>query len=552
LTTEPTGARPSGARLALVLALLGAAFTYVFLQNAWVADDAYITFRTVDNWIGGHGLTWNVHERVQVYTHPLWMMVMTGAVLVTGEYFLTAIALSFVLSTGALALVVRLLLGQGGAAWRCGLLFALVVVSKAVMDYTSSGLENPLSYLLAAVFCTALLGRDTRELSERRLLGLFLVASLAFVNRQDTILLYVPALAVLLVQHARTLRGRLGRVLLIGTAPAVLWLLFSVVYYGFPFPNTAYAKLWSNLSTSGRLERGLDYLQDSLRRDAFSHAVLVLALVLAALRRRRTELLLLAGALLYFAYVVGGAASATHMSGRFFALPLFVGVVAATFLVRTPRSGAVLAGAALLFALWSPFSAVKMGTGFYRSEEAPDEPSTEDLKWAACNAGAGLFSDLPRERLPDHPWLRQGLAFHDDPARVHVGGAAKGFGIGLFGFAAGPEKVVIDFLALSDPLLARLPARRPSLRHSGHYVRMIPEGYVESVVTGENRIVDPDLRVYYDHLLVVTTGPLFSRERFATIWSLNLGRYDHLVASYHERDDRKLSEVLTATIGPVR
>ena len=27
------------------------AFSYVFVANAWVVDDAYITFRTVDNFI---------------------------------------------------------------------------------------------------------------------------------------------------------------------------------------------------------------------------------------------------------------------------------------------------------------------------------------------------------------------------------------------------------------------------------------------------------------------------------------------------------------------
>lgn len=36
----------------------------VVLRNAWVGDDAYISFRTVDNFVNGYGLTWNVAERV--------------------------------------------------------------------------------------------------------------------------------------------------------------------------------------------------------------------------------------------------------------------------------------------------------------------------------------------------------------------------------------------------------------------------------------------------------------------------------------------------------
>ena len=35
----------------------------------------YITFRTARNFWNGRGLTWNPDERVQAYTHPLWMFV---------------------------------------------------------------------------------------------------------------------------------------------------------------------------------------------------------------------------------------------------------------------------------------------------------------------------------------------------------------------------------------------------------------------------------------------------------------------------------------------
>ena len=42
-------------------------FTYVFLANTWIGDDAYITFRVVDNFIHGYGLTFNPDERVQAY-----------------------------------------------------------------------------------------------------------------------------------------------------------------------------------------------------------------------------------------------------------------------------------------------------------------------------------------------------------------------------------------------------------------------------------------------------------------------------------------------------
>ena len=56
-------------RLAWLWALL---FLFAWLCTAWVSEDAFITFRAVDQLLAGHGPVWNLGERVQVYTHPLW------------------------------------------------------------------------------------------------------------------------------------------------------------------------------------------------------------------------------------------------------------------------------------------------------------------------------------------------------------------------------------------------------------------------------------------------------------------------------------------------
>ena len=53
-------------------------FSYVFLANHWVGDDAYITYRVVWNFVHGYGPTFNPDERVQAFTHPLWMLMLTG------------------------------------------------------------------------------------------------------------------------------------------------------------------------------------------------------------------------------------------------------------------------------------------------------------------------------------------------------------------------------------------------------------------------------------------------------------------------------------------
>ena len=75
----------------LLEGLLVLCFLVVLFRTAWVTEDAYIMFRAIDNFWHGHGLNWNIDERVQVFTCPLWCLLLTAAVGVTGEFYLTTL-----------------------------------------------------------------------------------------------------------------------------------------------------------------------------------------------------------------------------------------------------------------------------------------------------------------------------------------------------------------------------------------------------------------------------------------------------------------------------
>ncbi|MDB4977741.1 MAG: hypothetical protein JWN48_6082, partial [Myxococcaceae bacterium] len=74
---QPAQAVPTPQPKWLALGALVVLFGLV-LRSAWVTEDAYITLRTVDNWVHGFGLRWNTDERVQGYTHPLWMLLLSA------------------------------------------------------------------------------------------------------------------------------------------------------------------------------------------------------------------------------------------------------------------------------------------------------------------------------------------------------------------------------------------------------------------------------------------------------------------------------------------
>jgi arabinofuranosyltransferase len=187
MTSPPHRAAAFYVRVALGTALL-LSFLWAIVRYAWAAEDAYITLRTVDNFVHGHGLRWNVAERVQAYTHPLWMLVLSAVYAVTREDFLTLVFTCVTLSVAAFALL------QGLArstmqALACG---AILLLSPAYIDFSSSGLENALSHLLLAIFALVYLdGRQDPVGLRRRTF----VAALCMTNRLDLGLLLLPALA---------------------------------------------------------------------------------------------------------------------------------------------------------------------------------------------------------------------------------------------------------------------------------------------------------------------------------------------------------------------
>jgi arabinofuranosyltransferase len=143
----------------------------------------------------------------------------------------------------------------------------------------------------------------------------------------------------------------------------------------------------------------------------------------------------------------------------------------------------------------------------------------------------GLTGLLRKRPSPiPHVWGEEGwTAAHIDEETVAVRGT-----VGFFGFFAGPTLHIIDFYALADPLLSRLPAERPW--RIGHFARQVPDGYVESVEWGENSIEDPHLAEFYDHLKTITSDPIWSWRRIRTIARMNAGGYDELLKAYSMRN----------------
>jgi arabinofuranosyltransferase len=502
-----------------VYVLLAAVYTFVVLRTAWLGDDAFITFRVVDNFVNGYGLRWNVAERVQVYTNPLWMFLLSGFYWFTREIYYTSIFVS----VGVSVIAVSIFLFGVARTLEQGMLGVLILIlSKAFVDFSACGLENPLTYLLIVAFW---LPYTRPDMTPRRFLALALIGGLAGVNRMDTLLLFAPPLLAAFWEVRSWRAFALG---FLAFLPFWAWEVFSVIYYGFPFPNTAYAKIATGVPTLDVVRQGLFYLLNSICADPLTLVVVCSAVVWAFLAREWRACFGVAGMMLYIAYVIwiGG----DFMSGRFLAAPLMAAVcILAT--LRTPPASVAWLGFApvvLLLGFAAPYPTLLTDLNYGNSRKDRGDPRGVSDERAFYYQDTGLLQAARNKQMPTYVWAQEGRRLRDHGAPTLVFGA-----VGMRGYFAGPRHHIIDRFALGDPLLARLPLGGPDAPwRIGHFNRTPPPGYVESATEGRNRFPDKRLGDYYDRLCTIIRGPIFRWHRFPVIWKMNTGAYNYLIERY--------------------
>jgi len=475
----------------------------VFFRTAWVCDDAYITFRTIDNFVHGHGLRWNVDERVQAFTHPLWLFLLTPIVAVTREPWLTSMLVSITLSMATACIIA---FRMAATPWTAAAAVLALLFSKSFVDFSTSGLENALSHLLIVVFVAA---------GHLPLSGL--AVGLLAVNRLDLLLLIAPMFVATIARAPR-----LDRLKAIGAAvaPLLAWEALSVSYYGYPFPNTAYAKLATGIPSGMLMRQGWLYFTDSFLRDPIT-LTLIACLPIAVSSRRRLWPPAI-GLSLYLLYVarIGG----DFMAGRFFSGPFVLAVTVFSAEIRLTtarRTGFAIASITVLGLL--PPRPTVLSDGYYSASEIPATGIADER--GVYYAQTGLL----RKR---HEWQPPRVQLQERYAAAIARGrhAIVADFIGLQGYLAGPRLHIIDGLALPDPLLSRLPC--DSGWRIGHFARTLPDGYFDSVNTRTNALSDPNLAQYYDRILLITRGEIWLRSRWSAIVRMNLGAYDGWLRAY--------------------
>ena len=500
-----------------VTLLFVAFFAVILVRTAWVADGAFIDLRTVANFVAGYGLRWNVDERVQVFTSPLWVLLTALVDMAVRQPYLSVLLLSGVLSIAAVALLASLAVDATAAI----VAIALLTFSKAFVEYSTSGFATPLASLLIAAFWYVHWKIDA---SRSRVWALSTIVGLTVLTDWMATLLLIPSLA-------RTIRtaGRDDRPFAAaGLIPVLVWMLFAFIYYGSVLPNPLIASWHSGWTLRTTVGQGAAYLLDALDNDPLTVAAVLVA---AALMRARTDLQPLAvgvGSYLIAMTVTGGDA----LSGRALATPL---LIAAIIVSRYPWSR--LRELAIV-----PVGVIA-GLGFIAPRPAVTSDGAYGTDATAALArpwpGAESIVDPARAAIRDERWHvfpRMGLLTAGRNVPIpntlqieleveHLLAAHRRViaddRAGLFAYVVGPRLHLVESSGRTDALLARL---HPSEKwQPGGVRRAIPDGYVESLESGLPATSDPGLNACVGKLSLLTRGALLDRERLAALASWKLG-----------------------------
>ena len=505
-------------RLRTLFSVLCAIFiAWAILSRVWVAEDAYITFRSVENLYAGHGLVFNPGVRSEASTHPLWTMLLLVIRGVGLPLHFGSILMGLLFSFAALALLAKdLVVADQDAtesdanrpansnAVRAFPFAALALVSiSGFRDFATAGMEYSLVYLLLVLLFQAF---ERHRLSDRPLHFASLLALLYLCRPELGLMIAYYSVWILIEVFQPPRPGFFGRVLGFwrpgffnpprvagpedsrGLRALLLWAagilliagsyhVFRALYYHDIFPNTYYAKA----GLSSYYVQGVRYLINTLWWGPGVCLIVAAVFGLPLLHRFRVLLrprayvsylrelgvIVLLG---FYVIRVGG----DFMAFRFF-LPeiVMLALLADRFfraapdlperlLGRVPYPRFVLLGVLIACAL--------------RPLPLSQGSITDERQFFVRDITGGLATLVAGQ---DHPWGARGREFRDFQDCLQLedfwitnsqaqAACMKGIGLGYFGVAAGPGVNILDEQALPNPDVARLPVLyrwRPGHEH---------------------------------------------------------------------------------------
>ncbi len=520
-------------------------FIGVVTLLAWQSDDSYHAYIMAKNLVDGNGFVYNIGQRATASSCPLYTLVVAAGYFVIREMFFVSLLINIVFS----ALAFKILVWNYCKTKRHIMFVLLVLIGSAsFVSYTTSGLENSMLFFLGACFMDQYLKYE--RYSAKTMFILAILISLIAMTRMDAVLIFAPmAVYVYLSKRDGVSFIKAVGLGLLGLMPFLLWELFATFYYGFPFPNTAYAKLGTDLALTDYLVRGIRYYLNAIICDPIILIVPFFVLLAAISVKKAQYIICMAGPVLYGLYLlyIGG----DFMMGRHFTVMFFISLICYMD-IRNREFSELGRGAsfhrnfvgflavALIYSCTSHVITEQFMFGRTFGSPVSDERAGYFTTSSLFN---NVYSLIRNGKLCiQDTWNEEGVRDLRDSEMIggilkSVPGITKYYNNDLY---------LNDLYALGDPYLAHLPAVREPGWRIGHMWRESPVGYNNLVRYGwgMGAIKNEDARNYYILIDEITRGDLFDGDRIRKVIDINLGRYDYLVENYKASLDENNRQIL--------
>jgi hypothetical protein len=284
----------------VTVAAVAAAHLLYYFPRA--VDDMFIYLRYAENLAAGDGLTYNTGEKVEGFSGPLWVALLSiGAWAgVGGVSFAKLVAILFFswFLVGLYVLSIEHFHMTRGAALAVPLAAAL---NSYLVSWAILGLETP-AYLATIVWTIIFLARQLRAPSKQNTIGVILCAGAEALSRPEAPMFVVLAAAALVLEpiHPRKIFERVKSLAvpcILASLPPLLYLIFRRLYFGLWMPHTYYAKNLTALSDgswAGLWSEGA-FLSETISVAAAG----VIAILLALFRKSMAAAFVMAGVLVF-------------------------------------------------------------------------------------------------------------------------------------------------------------------------------------------------------------------------------------------------------------
>ncbi|UCD93402.1 MAG: hypothetical protein JSU69_06400 [Candidatus Zixiibacteriota bacterium] len=313
-------------------------------------DDAFITFRYAANFANGHGLVFNIGERIEGYTNFLWAILMILGRLAGIDTILFSKLIGVACGIGTIIFLYFMTGEIPGfkPLWR-GFTCLLLAAAYSFAYWSVAGLETAAFSMMVTASIYFYIRRSCMAAP---------LLALATLLRPEGALIC----AILLVYELLSSRALTSYLLAVGVTYIILlvpFLAFKLSYFGNLLPNPFYAKTGLNMA---KLKDGLEYVWLYLWHYCGAGLFLVPALVFFK-KAPKTIKLGLVTMLVYTGYIilVGGDVLKVH---RFFipVLPLYVMLIVfgTDRLFRNKIIPGIILVGILGWQLFMPFKHVKI------------------------------------------------------------------------------------------------------------------------------------------------------------------------------------------------